>query len=83
MCFITYNYIWVIFSNARYTPLFLMRQKLITRVCRDCLFACVAWAYFVATFSPVSHRLVIMSLLLVFRCLYGEDVANGELSESM
>ena len=69
--------------TARSATLFLMLHKLITRVFRDCRFACVTWAYFVAIFTPVSHRLIIMSLLLLFRCFYGEDVANGELSASV
>ena len=28
--------------------------------------------------TPVSRRFALMSPLLLFRCLYGEDVANGE-----
>ena len=73
--------------TARSEILFLMLQKFITMVFMDCLLVLVgaSWVCFLVLSVLLLPDLVLLKLLflVLFLCLYGEDVARGGLSGSL
>ena len=69
--------------TARSETLFLVLQKFMTRVFRDCLFIGFFWVCFLVKVLLVLDGLVLLQLLLLFICLLGEEVAKCGLSGSL